>query len=138
MNWPRIAEGSSWIKFRYKENKDQRSQGWKYKVEGRKCKIQKEKGKLLNALKKSTQRKKDNEEVIKSLTKTNTDINGENKTLKKLYMEEMNKHQSKEASKQNVEKFKDYDNLEDDSTDDEDDAFKVPINTSNKKRKQSE
>ena len=61
------------------------------KLKEENAKLKEDKGKLLNALKKSTQSKKANEEVIKSLTKTNTDLNNENKTLKKLYEEERNK-----------------------------------------------
>ena len=60
------------------------------KMKQENTKLKEEKSNILNTLKKYMCIKKGNEEVIKTLTDSNTNLNNENKKLNKLY-EEKNK-----------------------------------------------
>ena len=96
------------------------------------------KDKILKALKNYIQGKKDNEDVINTLTKRNTELENENKTLNKLYEEEKNsKSESKGNQESNHQEFVDYDNLIDGINDDEEeDVIQEPVTRTENKTKQ--
>ena len=67
--------------------------------------------------------KKDSEEVIQSLTKRNTDLENENKTINKLYAEVKDrKEANSEEHPTNFHEYYDYDNLPDESYEEEHDV----------------
>ena len=79
---------------------------------------------LLKSLKNQLIKQKESEEILKDMTKKCDDFQNENKTLKRLYDEEIKK--SSKIYKQPEETFVDFDNWSETSNSDENEIREVP------------